>query len=359
VAVKVEEPNSQIKNDQMVWNKLLEHEQGGFRGLAKFFDYVPAYKKRTQCFMVTERLGPSLDALRNGSRRFAASAIPAVAHQALCMLREVHVRGFVHRDVKPANFLVGISNREQTLHLVDFGTSEPYLPLIQKQDRSGTLSYLPRGALLKQPLSRRDDLEGLCYTLLSLMAGSLPWQAEAIAANKLKGKKYEAANINLGNSRESAALKLAYELQPPNVSIMVVALLEYVYGLSPNEDPDYDLLLRHCSDASANAASNIGGQMTVGFMPLPDLSLLVTTQNKADPGLRFENSAEIPTEDGGHSNPRGQPLGDSWICSGAQDLEELGEMTYRDLQRVAKQVGVPANQNRVRLEAALAREREV
>ena len=146
VAIKVEDVNVQVYNDQQIWRRL--QNSGGFVGLAKLIDYLPAYGDNTRFVMVTERLGCSLHALRAERGALPPSAMPAVAHQALCMLREMHVRGFVHRDVKPANLLVGRGASRKTLFVVDFGTTQPYPPIQRGQDPSGTLMYLPRGAAL-------------------------------------------------------------------------------------------------------------------------------------------------------------------------------------------------------------------
>ncbi len=47
---------------------------------------------------------------------------------------------------------------------------------------SGTVLYSHRGAALGEPLSFRDDLEALGYTLLHLAAGALPWEELVLTA---------------------------------------------------------------------------------------------------------------------------------------------------------------------------------
>ena len=47
--------------------------------------------------------------------------------------------------------------------------------------RDGTPLYAHCGAALRAPVSFRDDLEALGYTLLALAAGTLPWEALALA----------------------------------------------------------------------------------------------------------------------------------------------------------------------------------
>ena len=52
--------------------------------------------------------------------------------------------------------------------------------LLPRRRSDGTALYSHRGAALKQPVSFRDDLEALGYTLLALAAGALPWEELAL-----------------------------------------------------------------------------------------------------------------------------------------------------------------------------------
>uniref|UniRef100_A0ACD5UYX8 Uncharacterized protein n=1 Tax=Avena sativa TaxID=4498 RepID=A0ACD5UYX8_AVESA len=93
---------------------------------------------------------------------------------------------FVHGDVKPENFLLGLpgSPEEKKLFLVDLGlaskwknSSGQHVDYDQKPDIfRGTIRYASAHAHLGRTGSRRDDLESLAYTLIFLIKGRLPWQ---------------------------------------------------------------------------------------------------------------------------------------------------------------------------------------
>jgi hypothetical protein len=61
--------------------------------------------------------------------------------------------------------------------------------------RDGTALYSHRGAVLKHPITFRDDLEALGYTLLMLAAGSLPWEGAACAKVAKKAASAQAAQV--------------------------------------------------------------------------------------------------------------------------------------------------------------------
>jgi serine/threonine protein kinase len=91
----------------------------------------------------------------------------------------------IHRDIKPDNFLLGITEQHNKhLFLIDFGLCKTYLQdglhieMKQTTNLIGSLTYASIIAHLHLELSRRDDLESLCYMLIYLYQGGLSWQKE-------------------------------------------------------------------------------------------------------------------------------------------------------------------------------------
>jgi serine/threonine protein kinase len=72
--------------------------------------------------LVHEILGPSLEDLFNYcDRRFSLKTVLLIADQAISRIEYIHKRGFLHRDVKPDNFLMGVGKQGNVLHTIDFG----------------------------------------------------------------------------------------------------------------------------------------------------------------------------------------------------------------------------------------------
>ncbi|XP_065313646.1 uncharacterized protein LOC135922996 isoform X2 [Gordionus sp. m RMFG-2023] len=145
--------------------------------------------------MVLELLGPSLEDLFNYcSRKFSLKTVLLLADQLIDRVQTMHDRHFIHRDLKPDNFLMGFGKKGNIVHLIDFGLAKKYfdrtrhIPYRDDKNLTGTARYASVNTHLGIEQSRRDDMESLGYVLLYFIKGFLPWQGLK-AVNKRQ--KYE------------------------------------------------------------------------------------------------------------------------------------------------------------------------
>jgi casein kinase I family protein HRR25 len=114
-----------------------------------------------------ELLGPNLESQRKKLGVFAMETAIAAGIEMLKRLKALHERAFVHRDLKPDNFVNGVDASDRTIYLIDFGLSKRY---ISKRTRehidfrlnsyvTGTARYTSLNSHYGYELSRRDDLE--------------------------------------------------------------------------------------------------------------------------------------------------------------------------------------------------------
>ena len=143
----------------------------------------------------------------------------------------MHLRGFIHRDVKASNFTMGPRDgpARLTVYLVDFGlarrhfareTGDVVPARLGGLEFRGTPTYASVGALQGRDQGRSDDLWSLWYVLLDLLLGGLPWRGLAAADRPEVLRRKEALGAELGRLRLRAR-----RLQPAeNEGDAVVAL---------------------------------------------------------------------------------------------------------------------------------------
>ena len=124
-----------------------------------------------------------------------------LAQEMILRLEYVHTMNFIHRDIKPDNFVIGLNENANVIYLLDFGLSKRYrnpvtkahIPLTvvicryrENKSLTGTPRYASLGNHLGMEQSRRDDLESLGFVLMYFLRGKLPWQGLRAETKKEK-----------------------------------------------------------------------------------------------------------------------------------------------------------------------------
>ena len=183
-------------------------------------------------YMATEMLGESInDKFKRCGRVFSLGTVLMIAEKTIPILEAMHGFRYLHRDIKPHNFLTGHTHKSE-IYIIDFGLSKKYSDSLEVRGNrgvSGTIPFVSLNIHLGSPASRRDDLEALGYMFVYLLKGSLPWfnhKQEKLTEFAVKRIKEETSLLSL-----CQGLPSEFE-----------GFLRYVRSLRFEQDPDYKAL---------------------------------------------------------------------------------------------------------------------
>ncbi|CAM0945844.1 unnamed protein product [Alopecurus aequalis] len=243
VAVKIE--NSKTNHPQLLYEAKLYNALQGGTGIANIKWCGIDGEENV---LVIDLLGPSLeDLFVYCGRRFSLKTVLMLADQMITRIEFLHSKGYLHRDIKPDNFLMGLGRKANQVYIIDFGLAKRYrdsttnrhIPYRENKNLTGTARYASCNTHLGIEQSRRDDLESIGYVLLYFLRGSLPWQGLKAATKKQKYDK-------ISEKKLSTPIEVLCKSHP----VEFASYFHYCHSLTFDQRPDYGFLRRLFRDLS-------------------------------------------------------------------------------------------------------------
>ena len=231
VAIKIEERKNRSNLEREAY--ILYYLKGP--GLPEVISFG---KTKKYFILIQTLLGKSLyDLFNDYNKQFTLKDICMLGIQLIERLQYIHSKNYIHRDIKPHNFLIGEKN-EGLIYIIDFGLSKKYRTDRGKHVKfniskhiTGTPRFCSVNAMRGVEQSRRDDLESLSYLIVYFFKGYLPWQGLKI------GNKYQRFQAITKMKKYLKVESLCEELPEE-----IVTFCKYTRNLKFAQDPDYEYM---------------------------------------------------------------------------------------------------------------------
>ena len=185
-------------------------------------------------YLVTNLLEHSITDLVTKYGRLSIKTVLRLGAQMIERLETLHGRYLIHRDIKPDNFMINISDKTNNVFLIDFGFCKRYnyegnhIEFKMNKTLIGTPNYVSLNVHKGCEPSRRDDLESCLYIMIYMLFG-----------------KFFSTEGNDLNAYKILALK---KDQLTNVPRFLTVAINYVRTLKFEEEPDYKYIIRIFSE---------------------------------------------------------------------------------------------------------------
>ena len=235
VAIKMEDINA-AQPQLIAEYKIYKYLQNGF-GIPKVYE---CSKSKKNIIVIMELLGESLEKkLNKCNRKFSLLTVLMIGEQLVSRLEFIHSKNYLHRDIKPDNFLVGRGHKNNIIYAIDFGLAKKYkdpktglhIPYRDGKNLTGTARYASTNTHLGMEQSRRDDIEALGYMLIYFLKGTLPWQGMVLKDPKRKYDKIKQLKYDI-------KLDVLCEGQP----VELAKFIQYARDMKFEDKPDYNYL---------------------------------------------------------------------------------------------------------------------
>lgn len=234
-ALKIEDKHThktKLEKEYRIYKELKDQH---IDNVPKLYRYM---KTDDYNILVMELLGPSLEELLNiYEKKLNLYSVLNIGYYIIDGIKLFHNAGYIHRDIKPNNFLIGRKDKADTIFIMDFGLSKKYItngthiPEGKIKSLIGTPRYASINVHDGIEPTRRDDLESIGYMLIYLLKGSLPWQG-------IKKTKKQTMYQLIGEKKKSTSLEELTSKLPS----CFFNYLNYVKQLAYDEEPDYEYL---------------------------------------------------------------------------------------------------------------------
>ncbi|KAI1731251.1 protein kinase domain-containing protein [Ditylenchus destructor] len=225
--------------------KAMDAQAEGKSHFAKVYDRS---KKNKFYFIVMSLLGESLSDLKKRHRPpiFRLNTGYAAALQCLEAIEELHRIGFIHRDIKPGNYSIGLGKLSSTVYILDFGIARKILNdkdelKVPRVPFKGTVRFAPVATHEGKELSYKDDCESWIYLVTDMCnPRGVSW--------KMEREKDKVLQLKRDARSPKGKQDLFYSMSVEEFG----RALDYLSGLEYTDKVDYNFLYGLVKQAARN-----------------------------------------------------------------------------------------------------------